>query len=270
MRITLLVFLALGGISGCALSDTTKQGGEMRKITSDMLRFDESSSTAVISGAQKFIIPIPAYGVSGEPLIYPQSHERAGQRIVDYEGKTIGERGVVFFNAKDQSWQAVAGDGNGVIIVNEVTKEQADKIYGKIEQFHADPQKLSVDQLKKVLDYAREELGLRDMYNSTRSFIKLKMTPVSASEARRAVGQPIEAYGLMKRDDRDICQAVYIPGKFVFEGPAATPQVFEDGGVIVKQGSEMRGVQPEIFIRTYQFSDGKAIPSPRDVKTQGN
>jgi hypothetical protein len=223
----------------------------------------------VISGAQKFIIPVPAYGTRGEPLIYPQSHERAGHPIVDYEGKIIGERGVVFFNAKDQSWQAAAGDGNAVIIVNEVTKEQADKIYDKIEQFQADPEKLSVDQLKKVLDYARQELGLGDMYNSNRAFIKLKMTPVMASTRVRSEGKPIEAYGLMKRDDRDICQAVYIPGKFVFEGPAATPQVFEDGGVIVKQGSEMRGVQPEIFIRTYQFADGKPISSPRDVKIQG-
>jgi hypothetical protein len=108
------------------------------------------------------------------------------------------------------------------------------------------------------------------MYNSTRSFIKLKMTPVVASETPRAGGQPIEAYGLMKRDDRDVCQAVYIPGRFVFEGPAATPQVFEDGGVIVKQGAEMRGVQPEIFIRTYQLADGKPITSPRDVKAQEN
>jgi hypothetical protein len=149
-------------------------------------------------------------------------------------------------------------------------KGASGKIYDKIKQFQTDPQKLSVDQLKKVLDYTRQELGLGDMYNSTRSFIKLKMTPVVASETPRAGGQPIEAYGLMKRDDRDVCQAVYIPGRFVFEGPAATPQVFEDGGVIVKQGAEMRGVQPEIFIRRYQLADGKPITSPRDVKAQEN
>jgi len=270
MKRALLMCLALAGIPGCAATVATKQSSDVRKITPDMLRFDESSSTAVISGAQKFIIPVPAYGASGERLIYPKSHERAGQPIVDYEGKAIGERGVVFFNAKDQSWQAVAGDGHGVIIVNEVTKGQAEKIYDKIKQFQTDPQKLSVDQLKKVLDYAREELRLGDMYNSTRSFIKLKMTPVVASETPPTGGQPIEAYGLMKRDDRDVCQAVYIPGRFVFEGPAATPQVFEDGGMIVKQGAEMRGVQPDIFIRTYQLADGKPITSPRDVKAQEN
>ena len=165
MKRALLMCLALAGIPGCAATVATKQSTDVRKITPDMLRFDESSSTAVISGAQKFIIPVPAYGASGERLIYPKSHERAGRPIVDYEGKAIGERGVVFFNAKDQSWQAVAGDGHGVIIVNEVTKGQAEKIYDKIKQFQTDPQKLSVDQLKKVLDYAREELRLGDMYN---------------------------------------------------------------------------------------------------------
>ena len=264
------MYLLLAMMAGCAASDGTKQSVAVRKITPNMLRFDESSSTSVISSAQKFIIPVPAYGASGERLIYPAGHERAGQPIVDYEGKAIGERGLVFLNAKDQSWQAVAGDGQGVIIVNEVTGDQANKLYEKIKQFQADPQKLSVDQLKKLLDYAREELDLRDMYNSTRSFINTKMTPVMASEVPRVEGQPIEAYGLMKRDDRDVCQAVYIPGRFEFEGPAATPQVFEDGGVIVKQGAEMRGVQPEIFIRTYKFADGKPISSPRDVKVQGS
>lgn len=264
------MFLVLAVMSACAGSDETKQSPDVRKITPDMLRFDESSSTPVISSAQKFIIPVAAYGASGEPLIYPKSHERAGKPIVDYEGKPIGDRGVVFFNAKDKSWQAVAGDGQGVIIINEVTKDQADKIYERIRQIQTDPGKLTVDQLKAILDYAREELGLRDMYNSTRTFINTKMTPVMASEVPQAEGKPIEAYGLMKRDDRDVCQAVYIPGRFEFEGPAATPQVFADGGVIVKQGTEMRGVQPEIFIRTYRLADGKPITSPRDVKAQGN
>lgn len=270
MKRAFLIFLVLAGMAACAGRDETKKSGGVRKIAPGMLRFDESSSTAVISDAQKFIIPVPAYGASGEPLVYPKGHERAGQPILDYEGKAIGERGVVFFNEKDQSWQAVAGDGQGVIIINEVTKDQADKIYDRIGQFQTDPGKLTVDQLKAVLDKAREELGLRDMYNSTRSFIKLKMTPVMASSVPSAGGQPIEAYGLMKRDDRDVCQAVYIPGRFEFEGPAATPQVFEDGGVIVKQGAEMRGVQPEIFIRTYRLADGTPITSPRDVKAQGN
>ena len=43
----------------------------------------------------------------------------------------MGDRGLVFFNGKDKSWQAVKGDGEGVIIINEVTQEQAKKLYQK-------------------------------------------------------------------------------------------------------------------------------------------
>jgi hypothetical protein len=240
----------------------------LRKITPAELPSDPSSSTAVISSAQKFIIPISALGATGEPLVYPKEHERAGQPILDFEGKPIGEKGLVFFNAEDQSIQAVAGDGQGVIIINEVTEEQAEKLYQKIKEFHPDPNKLTLSQMKQMLDFARTELKLGGMYNSTRSFVRSNMIPAVAGQVPHAEGKEIADYGLKKRDDRDVCHAVYIPGKFVFEGPAASPQVFENGGVIVEQGGKFRGVQPEAFVRTYRLLDGRPITSlTGDLKT---
>lgn len=266
----LAVFVLL---AACNSREATQDSGRpgksvenMRKITTADLRLDPSNSTAVISGAQKFIIPVPAFGPAGEPLVYPPGQAKAGTPILDYQGKPVGDKGLVFFNAKDQSWQAVAGDGQGVIIVNEVNQEQADKLLQKLQSFQPDPNRLTLAQLKQALAFARDELKLGDMYNSTRSFVRDKMTPVG--EAPRAGGQELEAFGLKKRDDRDVCQAVYIPGKFVFEGPAATPQIFENGGVIVAQGGELRGVQPDAFARTYRFKDGRQITSPTaDLKT---
>ena len=38
-------------------------------------------------------------------------------------------------------------------------------------------------------------------------------------------------------------------------------QVFESGGVIVAQGGELRGVQPDVFVRTYRLADGRSISS---------
>jgi len=250
----------------CSCDKSSQSETEVRKISPADLAFDPASSTSVISSAQKFIIPVPAFG--GEALVYPKGDDKSGKPILDYEGKPIGERGLVFFNAKDKSRQAVAGDGQGVIIINEVTQEQADQLHQKIQGAQQDPNKLTLNQLKQVLEFAREELGLGDMYNSTRSFVKEKMTPVATDLLPQAGGAEIEPYGLKKRDDRDVCHAVYIPGKFVFEGPAATPQVFEDGGVIVEQGGQFRGVQPEIFMRTYRLQDGRAIASvTNDLKT---
>ena len=109
------------------------------------------------------------------------------------------------------------------------------------------------------------------MYNSSRAFVQEKMTPVIAGKFPKLMGTKVKAYGFVKRDDRDVNQAIYIPGEFVFEGPAASPQEFKDGGVIVEQGGKMRGVQPDIFVRTYKLSDGRSISSvTADLKTQCN
>ncbi len=161
---------------------TTTQDSQngFRKIAPADLKLDPSASTAVISSAQKFIIPVPAWGQQGGPLVYPKGHEKAGQPILDYKGQPVGDRGMVFLNAKDKSWQAVSGDGNGVIIINEVTLEQAKKLDQKVRSFHPDPNDLTVAELKQVLTFAQEQLGLGDMYNSTRSFVKEKMTPAIA------------------------------------------------------------------------------------------
>jgi len=262
-RLTILAALA---IDSCKRAPEPRT--ERRTITPAGLRLDPGSSTSVISSAQKFIIPVPPFGGRGEPLVYPAGHEQAGKPILDYEGKPTGERGFVFFNAKDKSWQAVAGDGQAVIIINEVTADQADRLDQRIKTFQPDPNMLTVSQLRQVIDFARDELRLRDMYNSDRSFVKANMTPAVAGEVARVDGKEIEAYGLKKRDDRDICHAVYIPGAFVFEGPATSSQKFEDGGVIVEQGGELRGVQPDVFLRTYRLQDGRPITSvTSDLKT---
>lgn len=232
------------------------------------LQFGEGASTPVISTAQKFIIPVPALENGGEPLVYPPDDHRAGAPIVDYKGEPIGERGLVFFNQADQTVQAVAGDGNGVVILNQVTADQANALHQYILELNPDPASLTLAQLKQVLAFAQQELDLGDMYNSDRTFITENMSPIETWTAVTASDQADPAYGLKKRDDRDINQAIYIPGSFQFEGPAATPQVFENGGVIVQQQDDVRGVQPEIFIHTYSFSNGQPIANVSDLATQ--
>jgi hypothetical protein len=212
---------------------------------------------------------VPALGQGGEPLVYPVGDQKAGQPIVGYSGIPVGDRGLVFFNGKDQSWQAVEGDGEGVIIINEVTLEQAKTLYQRIATLKLDPNTLTLSELKSILVFAQKQLGLVDMYNSSRAFVQAHMIPAIAGVVPMVNGKAIEAYGFKRRDDRDVNQAIYIPGDFVFAGPAASPQIFTNGGVIVEQGGEMRGVQPDIFVRTYRLSDGRQISSvATDLKTQ--
>jgi hypothetical protein len=238
-----------------------------RKIVPSDLKTGPGFSTPVISDAQKFIIPVPALSGGGEPLLYPKGGPKAGKPILDYEGKPIGKSGIVFFNFKDQSLQAATGDGKSVIIINEVTQAQALLLEGEIFKLRADPSKLTLKELKQVLEFAHKKLELSDMYNSTRSYVKDKMTPVIA--APKNGKSTDELFGLKKRDDRDINQAIYIAGTFVFEGPAASPQKFDNGGVIIEQGGKMRGVQPDILVRTYKLADGSAITDVvKDIKSQ--
>ncbi|NEP15996.1 MAG: hypothetical protein F6J97_03725 [Leptolyngbya sp. SIO4C1] len=236
---------------------------DMLKITPADLSFEPSNSTAVISEAHKFIIPVPKLGEQAEPLVYPAEHPQAGQPIVDYKGRPVGERGLVFFNQQDQAWQAVPGDGSGVIIVNEVAPPQAVQLDEAIRQRSQDIGYLTAADLKEILHYASTVLGLHDVYNSTRTYVQEKLVP-AASEAPTSVEK---AYGFMKRKREDLYQAIYIPEQFIFEGPAETAQVFAHGGVIIEQQGKLRGIQPEVFVRTYRLASGQSIQTVAALKT---
>lgn len=237
-------------------------------------QLDFNKGTEVVSGAQKFILPVPRFKDGGEPLVYPKGAtdksgaDLAGKPITDWQGQPIGEpgeKGVVFFNHKDQSWQAVKADGNGVIIMNQVDEKQGKALMDKVGK---DPSNLSLQEFKGVLEHAsgspdskdKPGLGLGDMYNSDRDFIKSKMNKLETADTG------IPQYGLHRRDDRDVCHAVYVGGSGEFQGPAATPQKFSNGAVIVRQpdskaedGFSYRLVQPDAFKETYKNKDGSPI-----------
>ncbi len=214
-----------------------------------------SKAAKVISAAQKFILPIPALS-DGEPLVYPSGTQDRdgnsieGKPITDWEGKPIGETGVVFYNGKDRSVQAVKGDDTGVIIFNEATEEQARTLMGRVVELAGTPQALNQPAIQAVLATAGA-IGLTDRYNSDRGFIQSKMTPMGNLGA--------DCFGLYKRDDRDICLAVRLDGKGVFIGPAATPQIYDDNAVIVQQGNDFRLIQPREFERTYRLADNSPV-----------
>ena len=240
--------------------------GNAGTITSNMLDFNNGAD--VVSGAQKFILPVPKFKDGGEPLVYPKGAtdanggSLAGRPITDWEGKPIGDRGVVFYNHKDQSWQAAPADGNGVVIMNQVDEAQGRALQDLVGD---NPNDLTIDQFKEVLEKAGRSgdeggLGLGDMYNSDRDFIQSKMNKLETADTG------VDDYGLHRRDDRDVSQAVYVDGAGEFQGPAATPQKLEDGAVIIRQpdakaddGFSYRLVQPETFKETYRNKDGSPI-----------
>lgn len=167
---------------------------------------------------------------------------------------------MVFHNDKDDAVQAVPGDGKGVVILNQVSEEQAKALEAHLGG--RDPSALTLDELKGTLEFARKELGIGDMYHSDRDFIASKMNALES----HATGVP--AFGLHRRDDRDVCEAVFVEGKGEFTGTATTHR-FDEGAVILRQKDSKtdelsyRLIQPDICKETYSNKDGTPIDLDR-------
>ncbi len=219
---------------------------------------DFSGARPVISAAQKFVVPVAAFA-DADPLVYPHGTDKAGQPISDWQGRPIGEKGIIFYNEIDRCWQAAPSDGRSVVIINEVTADKALALEEFARDLAEPIDKLSKSSLERLLAYARNDLGLVDMYNSGDDFIRSKMTPVHDGGADHGA----RPWGLMKRDDRDICQAVFVTGPARFQGPAVTPQeIPADGAFIVRQDTNYRMVDRAAMLRTYMNADG----SPLDLR----
>jgi len=213
------------------------------------INWDDSVDVISSSSVVKFIIPVPHE--KGDPLVYPDG-ENKGKPIADWEGNPVGEDGIVFYNGVDNCVQAVPSNGTGVIILNNISQEEARVL--KDYQLSLESNEITgLDSIKGTLKKA-EDLGIKDMYNSDTSFVLSKMKTYHGDELDGKVTS-----GMYRRDDRDICQAVYIEGKGTFEGAAASEQKFEDGAFIVKQGDSVRLVQADVFLDTYRDVNGNEI-----------
>lgn len=229
-------------------------------VKADEIDFSSEKTMQVIPKAVKFILPVPAFEGGGEPLVYPPSSDKAGQPILDYENKPIGDRGIVFENRKE-TVAAALGDGTAVMIINDVKADQANKLKAKVAEFADAPEKLTLKQYMAVLEYARDELGLSDIYNSSRKWI---------SENMSAVGENSKAgYGTHKRDSRDISNAIYIVGDLRFEGTskaAGGTQNISNGALIIKDNKgEVRAITRKKAEATYMMADGKPLDRVFDV-----
>ena len=67
---------------------------------------------------------------------------------------------------------------------------------------------------------------------------------------------------LMRRRATAESRAIRVTGRGTFAGPAASPQVFEDGAVLVQREVDGRPVvhlvQPDVFVRDYRLATSEA------------
>lgn len=219
-----------------------------RTLSGDDFDFGDGASTLVYSDSLRFILPVPKLEGGGEPLDPPPGEEARGS-FKDRHGRTIEGRGIVFFNPTDDCWQVARGNGAAVIIMAPVTEDQGDALLAKVRSLSRDPERLTLEQLKAVIRYAIDNLKMRGVFDSTRTYVAERMTPVDPAAP--------PGLGLHRRKVHDYCYAVFVPGAGRFLGPAATPQVFKNGAVILRQGDDVRLLQPNWFSVHYRFPDGR-------------
>ena len=112
------------------------------------------------------------------------------------------------------------GDGTGVIIINQPTQGQVDKISAKMKKLNPNWCNVSIEQLNELVQFL-EEVGIKDFYNSDKEYVNNKLTKINSYTADN------HFYGLYIRNEEE-CKAVFIPGKVQFQGGStASPQIFQ-------------------------------------------
>lgn len=238
----------------------------MSTVNGKLLNFD--NATSVISGALKYILPVPLDAQN--ELVYPidltdakGGKHKKGDPIAPYGFSNIGDKGLRVYNGAEGIYQGATpyvrdnktgATPRAVIIINGVTEEMATKLDALVNKLtNNNPESLTFDQYEVVEKYALEEFKLDNLYDSQVSFVQAKM------QDPRTGFTAASAYGFKKRDDRDVCYAMRVEGPGELDiGDGSLPLPWgPKGAVILKQGdSPLRVIAKDIFEKDYRLKDG--------------
>jgi hypothetical protein len=245
----------------------------MALVNREQLDLRPEAMTAVIPGdTLRFVIPVPA--LAGQPFVQPElmpdgsTNPDAGKPLVDYKGRPIGGTGFAFFNHKDNCWQAMRTDGEGILIFNGVNEEKAAQLEEMVARFVSSPREFTIEKLREFLDLAAAR-GFGDRYDSTKTWAASNL--VASSESSSAGDPGIAHWGIHTRT-KDVCHAVFLPGEGVaYQDGTASPQVAEGNGLVIvlrKEGTSA-AVQPEVFAQSYRLATSESISDPsRQLRIQ--
>lgn len=208
---------------------------------------DFLKSLEVIRVAQRFVLPVPNLGDTGEPLVYPEG-DRAGEPIKD----DPTNKGVVFWNNAATGWEGVRGDGKSTIIINAVTLKQAKSLMLFIHNRLGGIEGLKVADIKAVLGFAKISLGLSDFYPKKKEDIDRDLKEGALWTSGEAKSRSDSYFGVLKVVDREPSRAIFIPHAFRVTEPS--DQIHQKGGFLVR---DTRGnvwpVETDAFLRTYKY-----------------
>ena len=145
------------------------------------------NALAVIPATQSFLLPIPAF----------ETDELSEQQpVLKGSSKSGDNKGVVFLNAKDKSWQQVRSDGEGVVVINDVSPAQSKALLKKVMQLsNNQPENLDKDKIKLFLKFTHA-LGLKDVFQADKNFVETKMNMIEVWDSG------VENLGFHKYQDK--------------------------------------------------------------------
>lgn len=214
----------------------------------------------MFSEEKKFILPIPSF--EGEALVYPDSHEFAGQTI-QYQKE--GACGVRWWNDITHEWQGVTSDGTGLVVINQINFDEAEMLQEWITKNVSSPDHLGIETVREFVMFAKEATG-KCVYNASKQSFLSSVNVVKWHHQTDRLG-----YGLHQRQRDDIFKAYIVYEPFMFE--PAGKQFFPEGCVIVSsiKNPRERCVLAHTFANTYRlYPDGDEIlleKMPRHIVT---
>jgi len=199
--------------------------------------------TPVSATAAQLLLSAPAQ-------VYPKEHELSGQTIA-YQAE--GSWGVMWWNDITLEWQGVPSDGSGLIVINQVTEDEAVRLQDWISKAVGTADKLSSETVTDFVTFAKKETK-KCVYNASRASFLLT---VGVYEWKHQTG--IEGYGLYQRRKDDIFKALDVCAAFRFE-PAGN-QFFPEGAAVIYSLNtcKARCVLRDAFYKTYRQLDGSQI-----------
>jgi hypothetical protein len=204
--------------------------------------------------ARSFIIPVPKD--SGRLMVYPDDVEgcpelKKGMPILNKKGEPKGT-GIVFTNYTDgKIVQGARDDGKEMIIINGISAEQAGQLLDYYNSIIPVPEKATEKNIRDILRYAHEDLGIDDLFNGDRHKI-----PSFEPESRHPHDSDCGVFIRRSNEERFALVGV---GAGIFEGPASSPQRFEGNVVVVSNATRTWMVQTDAFLKTYRHPDDREI-----------
>lgn len=217
----------------------------MRIITEQDIDFSKGTKLLSNSETFRFLFPVPKF-TAGYPLIHPLTQEP----LVDYEGKSLGESGIVF-KTKGESYGGVSGDGSSILIIGNTSLDQGFVIKNMVESreimYRCPLSDFSAKEFTDLIESIRERLSLTDIYPSDYNYLHSSLVCIENQIVQEKYG---EGFGLHMKPIQQI-MGVFVPGQVTFKGGfqstigTSGEQVYTDGCLIIDDGVNKSSEKPD-------------------------